>query len=266
MPPSPGERAGGMQRRVNALLWERGDHVDAYATRELRPAEVIVLVRYRDELAGRVLELGCGAGRLTGYLAALARETHGIDVSERMLAYSRRAYPAATFEQRDLRDVSAFGAGRFDAVVAAFSVLDVLDDPERRRVIADVREVLAPGGLLVMSAHNLDYVAPAALDQARSRSLRWLAANAPRVPRRMWNRRRLARFERREGGYAILNDPGHDYATLHYHVTRAEQARQLDALGFDLLECLALDGRAVPAGETASDSPELHYVARRRAS
>ena len=91
-------------------MWAREDLVEKYATRDLRPAEVMLLVRYREALAGRVLELGCGAGRLTGYLAQLAESVHAIDVSHSMVARCRQLYPAVSVEQRDL-DLSPLAAG-----------------------------------------------------------------------------------------------------------------------------------------------------------
>jgi len=66
------------QRLTNDALWRRTDLVERYATRDLRPVEVMLLIRYREALSGRVLELGCGAGRVTGYLAELASHAHGL--------------------------------------------------------------------------------------------------------------------------------------------------------------------------------------------
>src|SRR5690348_9366720 len=77
------------QERVNARMWARSDLVSKYTGRSLRPAEVMILVRHRDEIGPRVLDLGCGAGRLTGYLADLWPEVHGIDVSPAMLEHCR---------------------------------------------------------------------------------------------------------------------------------------------------------------------------------
>ncbi len=50
---------------------------------------------------------------------------------------------------------------------------------------------------------------------------------------------------------------------LHYYVSRASQANQLSDLGFELVECLDLDGQAVGAGDDAVGCSELHYGARR---
>src|SRR5437868_1444323 len=100
---SGGER---VQALVSERVWGDGVHVSAFASRELRPVEVTLLVRYRDELRGRVLELGCGAGRLTGYVVDLAETAVGLDVSPAMVDYCRAHYPEGRFEVGDLRDLS----------------------------------------------------------------------------------------------------------------------------------------------------------------
>jgi SAM-dependent methyltransferase len=251
------------QAHLNAAFWERGDYLEFYANRSLRPVEEVLLERFRDALAGSVLELGCGAGRLTGHLSEVAREVHGVDLSPAMVAYCRRAYPGATFTVGDLRDLSAFEAGSYDAVVAPFNVLDVFDDPERGCVLDEIRRVLVEGGLLIVSSHNRDYVPRVG---ARARLLigtpRRPLQSIRRLPRRLRNRHRLAPLQRAENGYAIVNDEAHDFSVLHYYITRDAQERQFIERGFELLECLDLDGRAVSTGAVAARCPELHYVAR----
>jgi SAM-dependent methyltransferase len=254
-----------VQTNVNDALYSGGSLVRTYARRDLRPVEVMLLVRYRKALAGRVLELGCGGGRVSGYLSALGGDLMGIDLSPEMVAYCQREYPQASFEQRDLRDLSAYATGSFDAVWAPFNVLDVLDDADRRHVIDEIGRVLTADGPLIMSSHNR---------AAAIRGPGWvfsldplqLAANVARLPLSLRNRRRLAPFQRFEPDYAILNDCAHSFGLLHYYVSRSDQARRLSEQGFDLLECLDLDGRVLELGDDAPGCSELHYVARRSTS
>ncbi len=251
------------QAHLNAEFWERGDYLEFYANRSLRPVEGVLLERFGEALAGSVLELGCGAGRLTGHLSEVARVVHGVDISPAMVAYCLQAYPGATFTVGDLRDLSAFEKGSYDAVVAPFNVLDVLDDSERGSVLDEIRRLLVEGGLLIMSSHNRDH-------EPRIGSRVRLLIGAPRhplqslrrLPGRLRNRRRLAPLQRTEEGYAIVNDEAHDFSVLHYYIARDAQERQFAEHGFELLECLDLDGRSVAAGGTAVHCPELHYVAR----
>jgi SAM-dependent methyltransferase len=221
-------------------------------------------VRYRDELSGRILEIGCGGGRLTGYLLELSEQVEGVDVLPEMLDYCRATYPAGTFTRRDLRDLTAYPSAGHDVVVAGFNVIDVLDDAERRRVLGDLARLLRPGGLLIMSSHNLGaapYLAKPTNVGARD-PLR-LAKNLAKMPVQLRNHRRLRRLEHRAGDHAILNDMAHNFSLLHYYVTRDAQERQLTEAGFELIECLDLDGRPVRTGDLAPDCGELHYVARR---
>lgn len=250
--------------RVNARTWARANYVEEYANRQLRPPEVTLLVRYRDELRGRLLELGCGAGRLTGYLADLARELHGIDLSPLMVEYCRRAVPTATVNEGDLADLTAFEDESFDAVLAGFNVIDVLDDAERRALLDDMHRVIAADGLLIMSSHNRAYIPrlPAATHLRTSDPLRF-GLDLLRMPRKVRNQRRLRPLEHEGPDYQMLNDDAHRYSLLHYYISRAAQERQLHEHGFELLECLDLEGRRVEAGETAEGSSELHYIARR---
>ena len=253
-----------MQRVANDRLWGSGRLVDAYATRILRPVEADILVRYRAELSGRVLELGSGAGRLSGYLAEIASEVRGVDISPEMITYSQRRYPKVSFVQGDLRDPAVFGPGPWDAIVAPFNVVDVFGDADRQQLLDRSHAALAPDGLLVMSSHNRA-VADRLGDPLRQVGLspRSLIPTALHLPRRWLNRRRLVGFQRNEPEYAILNDVAHDYAVLHYYITRDAQTRQLADHGFELVECLDLDGSPVPPGAAAAHCSELHYVARR---
>jgi SAM-dependent methyltransferase len=262
------------QVRVNAELWGGGEHVATYANRTLLPVEVVILVRYREALSGRVLEVGCGAGRLLGYLTALGGEVHGIDISPSMVDYCRQRYPEAQVKVGDLGALAEAVQGPFDAVLAADNVLDIFDDSARRRALQAARELIAPGGLLIFSTHNL-----ADLDgegdrgglavsrggglvaKIADRPVGELVRLATRLPRRVRNRRRLAPLQQRGADHAIVNDAAHDYGLLHYYIRREDEARQLGELGFELVECLDPDGRTVGAGEPAR-GPWLHYVAR----
>ena len=254
------------QDRIDRELWSTGDFVAAYANRQLRPVEVLLLARYREALSGRVLELGCGAGRLTGYLAELGGRVLGVDISPRMVEYCRRAYPSASFEVGDLRLAKSLAAaGPFDAVVAGNNLVDVLGHVERERVLGDVGELLTNDGVFVFSSHNLAFAPsiPGPLAAVRGGGKMETLRRLARVPRWVINRRRMRRHEIRAIDYAVLNDQAHDFRLLHHYITRDAEESELARVGLALVECLDENGHRVTRGEGAADCAELHYVARR---
>ena len=248
---------------INAGVWSRGRFVGEYASRALRPVEVTLLVRYRDELRGRVLEIGCGAGRVTSYLADVAEDLHALDISPRMVEYARRRVPEAAFHVADMTDLSRFEDEPFDAMLALYNVLDVLDDAERRAELDRMHQVIAPDGLLVLSTHNRGHLPRVRGPHVRTNDPVKLAADVVRLPRRFRNHRRVKELEREAQGYAIANDSAHNYSLLHYYISRDDQEQQLSEHGFELIECLDLDGHPVGPGVRVEETSELHYVARR---
>lgn len=96
----------------------------------------------------RILDLGCGAGRIAMALRAddAHREVTGLDISTALL--DKRDPPFA-FVRADMRDIPL--DEEFDLIVAAndpFSHL--LDDEDRWLAVAEARRLLARDGLLVI--------------------------------------------------------------------------------------------------------------------
>src|SRR4051794_35430000 len=104
-------------------MWAAVEAVGEYDSRQLRPPEAVIMLRHREALSGRVLELACGGGRLTGYLAVLSPQLEAIDISPAMVEHCRRAHPGVDVRLGDLRDLSPFAGRRFDAIVAGFNVI-----------------------------------------------------------------------------------------------------------------------------------------------
>ncbi len=100
----------------------------------------------------RILDAGCGTGRVMIRLAELGYDCVGVDLDESMLAVARKAAPDLPWFQADLAgfDPAALGIpGDFDLVVAAGNIFPLLASGTEGEVARRLAAALKPGGLLV---------------------------------------------------------------------------------------------------------------------
>jgi trans-aconitate methyltransferase len=112
-----------------------------------------VLALLRPEMGERVLDLGCGTGRLTRSIADSGAFVAGLDASAEMLGEARRLYPELLFAQADAARFSATDIfpneserAPFDAV---FSNATLHWIPDAAGVLRSVYGVLRYGGRFV---------------------------------------------------------------------------------------------------------------------
>jgi SAM-dependent methyltransferase len=115
-------------------------------------AEVVAWL-HRHHLIGpesRVLDLGCGAGRLLAALAPEVRSVTGVDVSGEMAAAARRdaEFPNVRVLQIGGLDLAPLRGGSFDLVVALDSMPYIVggDGILAERLVREAARVLADGG------------------------------------------------------------------------------------------------------------------------
>jgi cyclopropane fatty-acyl-phospholipid synthase-like methyltransferase len=103
----------------------------------------------------RVLQIGCGIGRIEAAIAGRVGEAHGIDVSTEMVNAARRRtadLPNVFIEKTSGRDLSLYGDAEFDLVFAVdtFPYLVQSGMPLVERHFAEAHRVLKPGAELVI--------------------------------------------------------------------------------------------------------------------
>lgn len=118
-------------------------------------------------LPGRVVDLGCGTGRLARALVPLRFEYVGVDLSEEMLAVARGLFPSrpageglgvrgtATFVHGNLVELQSVVPASADYAACLFSTLGmVVGEHNRLTVAKNVFGLLRLGGRFVLHIHN----------------------------------------------------------------------------------------------------------------
>ncbi|MEV4556506.1 class I SAM-dependent methyltransferase [Kitasatospora sp. NPDC049285] len=95
----------------------------------------------------RLLEVGCGTGRLAALALGLGAELTATDAAVEMVRATAAGLPGVTVCQAVLPGLP-FRAGEFEAAVGAFVINHV---PDPAGAVADLHRVLEPGGRVVLS-------------------------------------------------------------------------------------------------------------------
>lgn len=142
----------------------------------------------------RVLDAGCGTGRVGIELARRGVRVTGIDADADMLAAARAKAPDIDWYEGDLSDPRGLPDGSFDIVLLAGNVMIFLDPGTEDRVLANLVGRLALGGMLVSGfSLGLDNLSCARYDE--------IAASAGLAPVHRW-----ATWDRQaftDGNYAV---------------------------------------------------------------
>jgi SAM-dependent methyltransferase len=157
-PPRPGEPAMALPpRRLRARAGAPG----AYEFREggkQAAAELMALLASagRDPARLRsVLDFGCGAGRVLPHFAALTTDCActGCDVDASAVAWDRRHLPDLQWSLSSFAPPLPFASASFD-LVYSISVFSHLDRGLADRWLRELRRVLVPGGVALLSVHG----------------------------------------------------------------------------------------------------------------
>jgi SAM-dependent methyltransferase len=145
---------------------------------------------------GRVLDIGCGTGRLLAgwHLDDRSRELTGVDIDRECMAWTAAHLPGvAQWHASDIRPPLPFSSGSFDLVQLA-SVFTHLSIELQEAWVRELARLARPGGAVVVTLHGEPYA--------------WILDDA--------QRRRLATGghveqpagEEGSGGYRAFHEPG----------------------------------------------------------
>jgi SAM-dependent methyltransferase len=103
----------------------------------------------------RVLEFGCGCGRIMRWMEDLASTCTlvGTDIDARAIEWAAENLPFARFDVNEGLPPLRYDDGEFDMVIN-HSVFTHLDEAYQDLWLAELQRITAPGGILVLSVHG----------------------------------------------------------------------------------------------------------------
>lgn len=152
----PGDRTTLWERRIAADPRHSAWYIERFRRLVADGTDIVGEARTVDAMlprGSRVLDAGCGFGRVGGHLAAVGHTVVGVDIDPVLIEAARADHPGATWLVGDLAtlDLSAHGIPEpFDAIVCAGNVLTFLAPGTQRAVLGAFRRHLTPEGRAIV--------------------------------------------------------------------------------------------------------------------
>ena len=104
----------------------------------------------------RLLDAGCGTGRLAGALHRRGHDVVAVDADPQLIAAARQDHPGPQFQVADLAELD-LDEDPFDLVVCAGNVMVFLAPGSEQRVLDRLRAHTRPGGRIVIGFRREPY-------------------------------------------------------------------------------------------------------------
>lgn len=131
-------------------------YIERFRTMHAEGRDLAGEARFVDTMASRnarILDAGCGPGRVGGALAALGHDVVGVDVDPVLIAAAHVDHAGPTWIVADLAELDLAAQGlpsEFEVIVSAGNVMTFLAPSTRRSVLRRLRAHLADNGRLVI--------------------------------------------------------------------------------------------------------------------
>ncbi|MBA7611940.1 Ubiquinone biosynthesis O-methyltransferase [subsurface metagenome] len=102
----------------------------------------------------KVLDLGCGNGRLLQIFKEIDIDYTGVDSSEKLIEIAKKLYPNAKFQVADALH-PPFPTNHFDKIYSIAVLHHIPSSQLRLEFLDEVKRVLKPDGLLILTVWDL---------------------------------------------------------------------------------------------------------------
>lgn len=148
----------GIRRAYDTVAEDYADHIPDIAVEA--PLDLAMVDAFVAAIAsgepGSVLDAGCGAGRMSRYLADRGCVVTGVDLSPNMIDRARRDHPDLAFRVGSLTELP-YPDNQFAGVMLWYSIIHTPPSGQGH-VFAEAARVLRPGGHLLVGFQSGDGV------------------------------------------------------------------------------------------------------------
>lgn len=144
---------------ADELLAQTRENYDSFAvsfsqTRDYVPENIVAFLEEFARRGDRVLDIGCGNGRLFPVFESKKTNYCGVDISSALVEIAGRNHPSVNFAVADALNLP-FAAGAFDLAVSWAVLHHIPSDGYRRDFFREAFRVLKPGGRFVVAVWDL---------------------------------------------------------------------------------------------------------------
>ena len=240
--------------------YERPNVVQGYLNDQpwLWPEEEMILKRYEAYISGKsVLDIGCGAGRITIALKALTKDYTGIDYSEGMVNACKKRFESLKFLHCDASDMTVFDNESFDFVFFTFNGIDCMSHEKRMTILKEIYRILKYGGVFAFSTHNLD-------DRRHVTAFNIFDINIFKNIKNVLSYLKARKHQIRTETYALLSDPSEGFGLLTYFIRKSDQVIQLKQSGFSDVVIVNCKCRFTEIESLERDSRWFWYICKKQ--
>lgn len=243
------------------------DYYGTYATLQ-PPEETIFRILDPTLSTARMLDVGVGGGRTTAFFAPKVKFYAAFDYSEGMIERCKAKFagrfPDAEFFVGDAKDLSRFEDQSFDFVLFSFNGVDHMPISSRVSFLREARRLLAPGGQLCFSTHNIS-----SLKNLTIASVVHFRFNMFAVWKKILRRMKIRRINAKQlaaaetSDFAFVTDGSHDFGLELCYVRTTYQIAMLRDSGFKTIRGYSFNTGKEYLSEKdfcAAEDPWLYYL------